>query len=129
MTDRHFVLHVPGRPRAMPRSRVNPYGRPYQPKAFVEWREATAWVLREAANRVRPGLRLDGDLLLALYLGRDAAKLRLRAAPDGTDRYGLRGDLDNYAKAYMDVAQDAGLIGNDSQIVGLTVGFIGEEPS
>lgn len=45
----------------------------------------------------------------------------------GSDRGGLKGDLDNYVKAVLDAAQEGGLILDDRWVVAIEVYFAGSE--
>jgi len=107
----------------MPRSRHRAGQRPYQDPSFQNWRREAGYLMRAAVNKIKPGLKLKGSVSVEMALGPDSVTLWIDSEVDD-ERHGLRGDLDNYAKAILDVMQDVELIADDSQVVHLGVGFI-----
>ena len=96
-----MIITVSGRPVAKQRARtVN--GHTYTPPKTREYEELVAWSCRVAeGERFMSG---DVAVLITLYAKRK-----------------LTGDVDNYAKCILDGMVKGGVLGDDRQIVSLTV--------
>lgn len=94
-------------------------GRFYTPPPFAEWLDAVAWELKA----LEP---VDGPAALRLWIdpaGADLELLPVDRLPDDHHRGGLRGDLDNYVKAYGDALQRSQRLNNDEQIIRIDARF------
>jgi Holliday junction resolvase RusA-like endonuclease len=92
-----IVLEFPGmKPAAKARPRVTRNGT-FMPPAYREWQRAFVW---RAIGQHR------GE-----YFGSLAIGVTIRTATGN-----MRPDVDNAAGAVLDALQDAGTIGNDSQV-------------
>ena len=119
--DDCFVLTAAIRPRAMPRPRGKAGQKAYMPKSYQQWREQAGWLVKQAWLRIARGQTLRGPLRVDMRLCRDRVTVWLSAA--GEERHGLTGDVDNYAKALLDVMKDVGVYEDDSQVVDLRAHF------
>jgi Holliday junction resolvase RusA-like endonuclease len=118
---RHWVLDIPVRPRVMPRPRGKAGQRAYYPKPYREWRENTAAMLAAAWDEVQGGC-IEGPVEVCIFFSPRSITLWIDRA-DRAWRSGLKGDIDNYAKAILDIMQQVGMIGDDRQVDQLHVGF------
>lgn len=130
------VLGVGRRPMPFQRTRILK-GRPIQDQAYRAWKQAAALELRSQWV----GSPVECAVWVDVTVHPDRADVVLSGSPlrysvgvaDGEAaqsgrkatawRGGLRGDLDNYVKAVLDAMQDAGVIGDDRQVVGLAARF------
>ena len=119
--DKHYVLRVPVKPKAMPRPRAKPGQKAYYPQAYQEWRERAGLHLRSVWNRAK-GRTVEGPVSVTIHLDTDEFTVWFGTV-DVERVKGLRGDVDNYGKAVLDLMVDQGLIENDSQVTVLNVGF------
>ena len=109
MTNQIFELHIliPLRPVPCPRPRVTLRGT-YYPKSYQAWRAAAL----EHIPTVEPRLQSALDVFVGVAL--PPFKTVSRDWP--------RGDVDNYAKAALDVINKRGTVWvDDIQVVSLTV--------
>lgn len=70
-------------------------------------------------SKVKP---IEGDVNATVVVSASRLTIDLRPAA-GAGRPKVRGDLDNYVKAALDAAQDAGWIYDDRQVVQVAAWF------
>lgn len=93
------------------------------PARYRAWRTTA----RDAIAILRRGRTITGPVHVDVVVGPDSTVCRFTPVPDLRPK-GIRGDLDNYAKAVLDAAQAGGVIGDDRQVVSLTARFATELP-
>jgi Holliday junction resolvase RusA-like endonuclease len=101
-------------PMPCPRPRVasKPFARAYMPSQYTNWKDAVARLI-EAAREKQQIATLEGPL---------AVTLNIRATKPRTSKLAYpKPDADNYAKSILDACTDAGLWGDDTQVVNLEV--------
>jgi len=113
---------IPGKPFAWPRP--NSRGRQrFNPQRYAAWQQTAAEALAAQARwRTFPG-----EVAVNIFVYEDGVVVSAAGLP--TERRqqrpkGIRGDLDNYAKAVIDAMQVAGVMANDRQMVTLEASFI-----
>lgn len=114
---------IPGQPvgKGRPRfvgPRLGRKARAFTPSRTRAW-EASAALWLRSAWRAAPA---DGPVTLRIVavLARPQRLMRARE-PDGRLPHTTKPDADNVAKAVGDALQAAGVVGDDSQVVGLEV--------
>ncbi len=118
-------LTIKARPRAMPRPRGKAGQRAYYPKPYQTWRERVGWMLKAEFMKQR-GRKITQPCSVFIQFHPSGFTVDILEA---TDRRGtLTGDVDNYAKAILDMLQEVGIIENDSQVNNLAVKFVDELP-
>ena len=97
----------------------------YYPAGYQDWLDDATMILRSVGRglKVSPGEKVT----LRIVLGPDWFEVDIRPLGDVSMRHGLRGDVDNYAKAVMDAVAAAGLVTNDRQVEHLSVSFASGE--
>jgi Holliday junction resolvase RusA-like endonuclease len=118
-------LKVPLKPRVASRPRFRKGQGAYIHPKYRAWKEEAAIVMGAAWRRANLAT-VEGPVAVSILLHRDRFEISIREAPPDRSRKGFRGDIDNYIKAILDAAQDAGLIEDDRQIVDLTAEFASE---
>lgn len=108
-----FVLPIEPMPAARPRARKGGHG--YYPAAYAAWLEGAS-LLSSAAWRGKP---LEGPVRVSLTLERLA--IIVDVGPSDAQRGRIRGDADNIAKSCLDALTRGGVLGDDSQVVELSV--------
>lgn len=114
-----------GRPKAWPRTAtVIEDGKPrsVNPKAYREWKREAAAKLAAFAG-YRP---FSGEVSVIVDVAADRLTIRVQRLDETDARRsptGLRGDVDNYAKAALDALQASGVLADDDQVAELTVRF------
>jgi Holliday junction resolvase RusA-like endonuclease len=89
------------------------------PKKYVDWKEAVAaelLLLGHSDNMI--GNTIEGNLKMYTRFGSDFMELQLVKVEHVRAKH-VRGDIDNLNGGLMDALQDAEVIVNDAQIVGL----------
>lgn len=98
-------------PVACPRPRVTRRGVFYPPK-YREWSKKAERILRDLNLQ-----KEEGALSLRIvFVIKRPQSLRRRKDPEGRIPHTKRPDLDNYLKAFLDSAQKAELLGDDSEL-------------
>lgn len=114
----YLEVEVEGRPVTWKRTASGRGGRRYNPKEYQDWKDRAA-VRFAAGAQLR---KMKGDVAVAVEVFGDRVEVRASALDEsrraGT---GLRGDVDNYAKAVLDALQAAGVLRDDVQVVDLRV--------
>jgi len=105
----------------MPRPRGKAGQRAYYPRSYTDWRERVGWQIKAAFMELK-GRKITSPVSVRIVLHRDGFSIDIERM-DG-DRHGLTGDVDNYAKAILDIMQEVGVIENDSQVESLAVAFL-----
>ena len=122
---------IPGPPVPQSRPRLGRGGRVYHEPDSAAWREAATIIMRaqRLGDTLADGLyRAYVDVVLERPVRRpervpaDVWALGLRCPAGG------RGDVDNYAKAAMDAAVEAGWIADDHLVAELEVRKVYAEP-
>ncbi len=114
-------IQIPMRPRAMPRPRAKAGQQAYYPKPYQTWRDEMIVRLRQAKNEI--GARtITEPVRIQIELSKESIDIEINEVVPA--RFGLTGDLDNYAKAINDCLQDAGIIEDDGAIDDLRVRFV-----
>lgn len=85
------------------------------------------WRSQARLDLYRQGGRYEGPVAVTIEVTATGCRLTVEPA-DVARPKGVRGDVDNYAKACLDALQAADIIGDDRQVVHLTVHFPTEEP-
>ena len=100
-------------------------GRSIQDAAYRNWLTANGLTMRAQYHTGGLSRYPEGPIHARLGISATSYTIDLTPfAPDGASRrHGLRGDLDNYAKAILDAAGQAGLYTDDRQIERLDVWF------
>ncbi len=117
-------LTVQARPRAMPRPRGKAGQRAYYPKAYTTWRERVGWMLK-AEFMKQSGRKISAPVSVLITFTDSTITVDINEIKPRRGR--LTGDLDNYAKAVLDILQDVGIIDNDSQVDDLAATFASAE--
>ncbi len=118
-------LTLPGRPIAYPRTSISPQGRRVTPARYRQWLHAAAWEIRNSATP----RDIAGPVAAEIIVGPDAVTVEISELDDLWKRpKGVRGDIDNYAKAALDASQFPiggfpGWILNDRQVLILRARF------
>lgn len=76
-----------------------------------------------ALEQVEPGETLKDPVTLFIDVMEDGVEVGVWTEHEKMRPKGVRGDIDNYAKAVLDVLQESGVIENDRQVQRLVVGF------
>lgn len=84
------------------------------------------WRSQARLDLFRQGGRYDAAVAVTIEISPTGCRLTIEPATT-TRPKGLRGDVDNYAKACLDALQSAEIINDDRQVVSLTVRFATEE--
>lgn len=109
---------LPGRPVPFARTRGRGAHR-YTPERYRLWKQAVGWHLLRA--KVKP---IEGPVAVSMIVTPDGVDVDFR--PVATTRpKGIRGDLDNYAKAVLDAAQGIAYH-DDRQVTAVSVAFADE---
>lgn len=112
---------IPGMPIAYPRTTVsNTTGRRMTPTRYRHWLNAAGvWIAAAGVDTI------DGPTAADVVVYADRIELELRPTGEAGRPKGIRGDLDNYAKAVLDACQHGPRpwILDDRQIVALTARF------
>lgn len=113
-------LIIPIRPKPAPRPRAQPGGgRSYNPTGYKDWLDAVATYTK--IEMLKQNGPLSGPVIVNLDLRRDVIALNIIETTTA-HRHGLRGDIDNYAKAVLDGIDQGGVFAkSDNQVVGLNV--------
>lgn len=106
----------------MPRPRAKAGQRAFYPHSYQAWREEAIMRLRNAWKLMKERRSLGPQVALSIELSPKKATLHI--GPAKAERNSLRGDLDNYAKALMDVIVDAGILDDDARVTELEVRFV-----
>lgn len=119
MPRRSDGFWLPWTPMPAPRPRAG-RGGVHNPQAYTDWKDNIAWDIK-LRSRQSNGDFGDVPVEVNLMLYPTAAALQIVEADpnDGRDttRRRLKGDIDNYLKAYLDALQHSGVIVNDRQVV------------
>lgn len=111
---------IPGRPIAFARTATTAAGVRVNPTRYRRWKADAAQLLA-VAGRYR---RMHGEVTVALTVHRNGLAVTVEAVDKPLLRpEGIIGDLDNYTKAVLDALVDAGILGDDRQVVALEVVF------
>ena len=96
----------------------------HNPARYAAWRDAAAYRLRslDALANTQP---LVGDASVRIVVDRDGVTIEVDESPRRRPR-GVRGDIDNLAKAVLDALVDARVITDDRHVVALSVEFADE---
>ena len=104
-----------GKPVPFARPGQTATGKRYTPARYREWKTAAAWQMKGERHYDRP-------VRIRIVVRNNRIEYEF-AETEQTRPKGLRGDLDNYTKAVLDAAQDAGVIEDDRQVVSIEVMF------
>lgn len=121
---RSFVISAKVKPKAAPRPRGAAGRQSYMPKEYMDWKDVTAILFRQAWMRINRGRPITEPVSVSLYLQPDSITAWI--GPVGPDRRRVKGvvaDVDNLAKACLDALVQAGVFGDDRQVEQLYVGF------
>ena len=122
MKERRFVLYVKKRPRALPSARAKAGQKGYRPRSYQKWAADVKEELRRIWKSANRGVTLTGPVSVEIALCRSGFTVWI--APSGeSERAGLTGDADNYAKAILDCLTKAGVIGDDQQVESVQARF------
>jgi Holliday junction resolvase RusA-like endonuclease len=122
MTSLPFQVTLAVEPKAYHRIRVTS-GHAYNDRAYEKWRSDVAWMIR--GKNEPPALHISEPVAVTVAL--EPRRLSLRVSPATSLRpKGLRGDIDNYAKAALDAMVESGLLADDRLVTTLGVSFLPE---
>jgi Holliday junction resolvase RusA-like endonuclease len=122
VTELPLILHIPITPKAMPRPRGKAGQAAYYPKPYQEWRDEIGWLLRKNIGEIGRKHIPKPPWSIHATFGADFITLHISGA--ASDRpANLRGDLDNYVKALLDVLQDAEIIDDDKHVTAIQAFF------
>ena len=101
---RHWVLQIDVPPRAQPRPRSKTGQKAYYPKRYTEWRQHAASTLAAAWDSAQGGT-IKGPIELCIYLTPKTITIYIDTT-NTSYRGPLKGDIDNYSKAILDILQE-----------------------
>lgn len=108
------MTDIPLRPRPASRPRFG-QGRTYHDADYERWLDAAAWHMTRLPKH-------SGPVEVSIVVHAD--RFSFEVTPCERSRpTGVRGDIDNFAKAVLDAAERAGVFGNDRQVQALTIRF------
>lgn len=125
--DLPMVIRVPMRPRAQPRPRGKPGQKAYYPKDYADWRVEAGWRIREIITEIGRKHIPQGPVSVSIALGPASFTIHITPLTDMRSETRLRGDVDNYAKAVLDLLMDTEVLADDREVHLLSVGFYGED--
>lgn len=115
-TIRHLTAIIPGPPITWGRP-VDTGGRRLNPARYRRWKSDAVIALQVAA-----GMRsFAGEIDVDIILHPDRVEISIDETETRRPGTGIRGDVDNYAKAVLDAIQAAGVIANDRDVTVMTV--------
>jgi Holliday junction resolvase RusA-like endonuclease len=91
------------------------------PSRYRAWKGGVAMLLR--SKRHSMGIPDESRCHVVIDLEPNGFRIEVHDLGSWSARAKMRGDIDNYAKAILDAAQDAGLFKDDRQVEALTVRF------
>jgi Holliday junction resolvase RusA-like endonuclease len=113
-------LVIPIRPMAYKRVRSGGGNRIYNPPEYRDWKNNVRMLARYARTS---GKTTDLPVSVDITLFSDRIEAEIIEVTDRDfARQGMRGDIDNYAKAVLDALEGVGFL-NDRQVRHLTVRF------
>lgn len=116
----YLTASIEGQPKTWERTGSDRKGRRFNPRGYQTWKDRAA-VRFASAAQLR---RFPGEVAVAIDLFPDRVDVQVSAIEDADARRpgtGLRGDVDNYAKAVLDALQAAGTVPNDVKVADLRV--------
>lgn len=113
MTESHSFV-VPHKPQVKGRPRMSRRGKVYTPAATLEFEG------KVASSYDGPKFEKPEKLSVIIDLFKDRAVVRIIPIDDFENESKLRGDVDNYAKAFLD-GMNGEAFDDDSQVVDLRV--------
>ena len=115
---------IPLKPMAYRRQRVTKAGQVYPDRDYQRWKQEFAMLWRFNTRRKPPTV---SPVSLTITILSDSVEVSVNDVADrGLRPRGIRGDIDNYAKAVMD-ALNGIVYDDDRRVVELVVRF-GEDP-
>lgn len=115
LTGECITLHLETKPMSCPRPRVAG-GRAYMPMNYVQWKSGAVTQIR---NQIA-ALNIEDVVFVDISFVYQRPQSLMRKS-DPTDRIfkGTKPDLDNITKSVLDALQDAKVIKDDAQVVGI----------
>ena len=114
-------VEIPGTPIAFARPGQTPSGKRYTPANYGDWKQKAVGYMRMVNRVPRIG---TGPVQAIVTVRSNQLAIALTPVEAPGRPKGIRGDLDNYVKAALDAAQDAGWIADDRQITQLVAEFM-----
>lgn len=113
------MIWIPGKPVPFQRTGTSRTGHRFSIPVYREWKEMAGWEIQAQTSD-----RLRGAIALELVVSVDGMAVIGREVADDHRpiKRGLRGDIDNYGKAFLDAANGI-LFADDRQVVDLSVRF------
>jgi Holliday junction resolvase RusA-like endonuclease len=115
-------IEIKGRPVPFARPGRRADGRRYTPKAYAGWKRLAASTMSLGLARRQIEKVETGPVKATIVVRSEGVTIELEPSARIRPKY-VRGDLDNYLKAALDAAQDAGWISDDRQVVEIAVVF------
>ena len=109
-TDKSYSFIVHGKPVPKGRPRMTRGGRVYTPKKTLEWEK----LIQDSIDEDCP--RFEGPVEVELTFESETVLCTITQMHEDT-KSKLRGDLDNYIKAFLDGLQRSNLIEDDKQVL------------
>ena len=98
----HFH-EFPVHPMACPRPRFTKFGRPYMPKKYMDWKKELVKMMEDKKHGLNHAVKIKLDFIFYS-----------ENKPWGPHHQ--KPDVDNLVKAFMDAAQDSGMLVDDSVV-------------
>ena len=98
-----YMYDFPVHPMACPRPRCTKFGRPYMPKKYMDWKNELVKMMEDKQHGLNHPIKMKLDFIFFS-----------ENKPWGPHH--LKPDVDNLVKAFMDAAQDGGMLADDSVV-------------
>ena len=98
-----YMYDFPVLPMACPRPRCTKFGRPYMPKKYMDWKKELVKMMEDKKHGLNHPIKMKLDFIFYS-----------ENKPWGPHHQ--KPDLDNLVKAFLDAAQDGGMLVDDSVV-------------
>ena len=98
-----YMYDFPVHPMPCPRPRCTKFGRPYMPKKYMDWKKELVKMMEDKKHGLNHPIKMKLDFIFYS-----------ENKPWGAHHQ--KPDVDNLVKAFMDAAQDGGMLTDDSVV-------------